>query len=99
MEHSFNKLPFLEILIKTKMVRLSQTFTTNPQIRNNTYISKVITPKLPKPIPYSLARRICTIITYKTPRKNLEELRATLLQRGYPTTLINKGFELALKFH
>ena len=42
--------------------------------------------------------RICTIITNKDLQKScLKELHATLHQRRYPTTLINKGFELAEK--
>ena len=45
MEHSFKELPFLEILIKTKMAKFSQKFTTNPLTPNNTFISKVINPK------------------------------------------------------
>ena len=52
-----------------------------------------------KSIPYTLARRIHTIITEKTKQKKtcLKELHTTLHQRGYPTTLINKGLELAEK--
>ena len=45
-----------------------------------------------------LASRIHTIITDKTLKKaRLKELRTTLHQRGYPTTLIDKGLELPEK--
>ena len=47
-------------------------------------------------IPYTLARRICTIIVPSTLRKTrLDELRHALKDRGYPLTLINKGIDLA----
>ena len=49
-----------------------------------------------KSIPYTLARIIDTIITDKNVKKiRLKELHTTRHQRRYPTTLINKGLELA----
>ena len=79
----------LDILIKFKMTKLSQIFTTKPQKLND------YSPKLQKSIPYLLTCGICTTITNKNLRQTrLEELRLILHQRIYPTTLINKGFEL-----
>ena len=46
-----------------------------------------------KSIPYTLACRIYTIIT----DKNLSKTHLKELHQPYPTTLINKGFELAEK--
>ena len=47
-------------------------------------------------IPYTLARRICTIITNRNIREQrLEELKTFLIRRNYPTTLINASFEKA----
>lgn len=47
-------------------------------------------------IPYTLARRICTIITNHNIREQrLEELETFLISRNYPTTLINASFEKA----
>ena len=51
-----------------------------------------------KSIPYILARRTCMIVINKNLQQTcLEELCVTLYQRGYPATLINKGFKLAEK--
>ena len=50
-------------------------------------------------IHYPLARRIHKIIKDKNLKETrLIELRTTLNQGGYPTTLINKGIELAEKY-
>ncbi|XP_028395827.1 uncharacterized protein LOC114519844 [Dendronephthya gigantea] len=47
-------------------------------------------------IPYTLARRICTIIAnHEIREQRLEELRIFLVRRNYPTTLINSSFEKA----
>lgn len=47
-------------------------------------------------IPYNLARRICTIVTEPALRKfRLQEMKRDLLNRGYPTGLIDKGIEKA----
>ena len=76
------------------MVKLSQTFTKSPQTSKNTSISSHLPPNCIKFIPYTIARRICTIITNKNRRKTcLKELRVTLHQMGYPAMLIYKGFE------
>ena len=51
-----------------------------------------------KSILYTLARTIHTIITNKNlKRTRHNELHTTVQLRGYPTTLINKGLELAEK--
>ena len=98
MEHTFKEQSFL----KTKMAKLSQKFTRNPQTHNNTFHFKSQHLKsCIKSISYTLARRICTIIINKKKlrKTHLKELHVTLDQRGYPATIINKGFELAEKYH
>ena len=95
MEHSLKELPFLDILVKN----------VNGKIITDIYHKPTI-PPLQKPplqnciksIPYTLARRIHTIITDKNLKTRLKELHTTLYQRGYPTTLIHKGLELAEKY-
>ena len=99
MEHSSKELPFLEILIKNKngqiILDIYHKLTDTQQYRHfNSHHPK----NCLKSIPYTLVQRICTIITNKNLRKiRLKELHTILHQRGYPTTLINKGFELAEK--
>ena len=72
MELSSKELPFLDILIKTVLAKSSQISTTNQQIPNNTSTSKAaISKNCIKSIPYTLARRIHTIITDKNLKKKL----------------------------
>ena len=47
-----------------------------------------------KSIPYTLARRICTIISDKNLKNRLKELN-----KPTPTTLMRKGFQLAKRYH
>ena len=83
------------------MDKSSQIFTTNQQTPTNTPTSKAPHPKKNciKPIPYTVARRMHAIITDKNLQKKtrFKELHTKQNQRVYPTTLINKGFELAEK--
>ena len=51
-----------------------------------------------KSTPYIVARRIHRIITDSNLKIRLKELHTTLHQSGYPTTLINKGLELAERY-
>ena len=49
-------------------------------------------------IPYSLSRRICSIVSEKDNQvKHLNELRQILIKRNYPINVINKGIEKAQK--
>ena len=99
MEHSLKELLFLDILIKNvngKIITYIYHKPTHSQqylhFRSN-HPKNCINSFL-----YTLARRIHTVITYKDLKKHpLKKLHATLHQRGYPTTLINKGLELAEK--
>ena len=80
MEESFKELPFLDILIKNE---------------NDQIITDINHPiNCIKSIRYILIRRICAkIVKKKNLRKTrLKELPTTRHQRGYPTALINKGF-------
>ena len=49
-----------------------------------------------KSIPYTLARRICTIVNDPILKKTrLEELHQTLLERKYPASIIREGIRKA----
>ena len=77
------------------MAKSSQISTTNHQKHNNTSTSDAITPKtVKKSILYTLSHRIHTITTDKNLKPRLKELCTALNKRGYPTILLNKGFEL-----
>ena len=101
MEDSSKELPFLDILIKNVngqiITEISHKLTDTHQYLH----FKSHHPKnCIKSIPYTLAYRIHTIITDKKLKKILpQKLHTTLYLRGYPTTLINKRFDLAEKYH
>ena len=85
MEHSFKEGPLLDILIKKENGQIIKDIYHKPI---NTSTLKVTTSKLYKFIPYTLARRMSTIVTNKNFRKTcLTELCVTIRQIGNPTTL------------
>ena len=99
MEHSLKELPLLDILIKRVNSQIITDIYHKPTDTQQYLHFKSHHPQNSiKSIPYTLAHRIHIIITDKNLKKTrLKELHKTLHQRGYPTTLINKGLELAEK--
>ena len=99
MEHSFKELPFLDISIKNKNSQIITDIYHKPtDTLQYLHFNRHHPKNLIKSISYTIAHRVCTIITNKTLREtHLKELNPTLLQSGYPTTLINMGFKLAEK--
>ena len=99
MEHSFKDLPFLDILIKNENGQIIIDIYYKLSDPQQYLLFNSHNPKnCIKSIPYPLSCRIWTVITNKNLRKTqFKELHTTLHQRGYPTSLINKGFELAEK--
>ena len=98
MENNPKEIPFLDILItKDKHGKITTDIYRKPTDTQQYLHFKSQHPKsCIKSIPYSLARRTCTIISDQNLRKTrLNELRQTLVQRGYPILLIDKGIELA----
>lgn len=97
MEQSKTELPFLDILVKIKNNNIITDIYHKPTDTQQYLHFKSHHPKsCLKSIPYSLARRICTIVTdehLQTTR--LKELQTNLIMRKYPLQLINKGIELA----
>ena len=101
MEYSSKELPFLDILMINGNGQIitdiyHKRTDTQQYLNFNSYHLK----ECMKSIHYTLAHRICTTTTNKNLRKtHLKKLLTILHQRGYPTTLINKGFKLHEKSH
>lgn len=100
MEQHPYQIPFLDItIIKNQLGSISTDIYRKP---TDTQLYLPYTSNHPRKclqsIPYTLARRICTIVSDNNVKMiRLKELHATLLQRGYPYKLINQGFKLALE--
>ena len=99
MEQSSKELPFLDILIKNVNGQIISDIYHEPTDTQQYLHFKSHHPKnCIKFTPYTIARRINTLITDKNLKKNrLKELHTTLNQRRYPTTQIKKGLELQEK--
>ena len=98
MEIQDNEIPFLDILIiKNGDGKITTDIYRKPtdSLQFLHFRSSHPTACL-KAIPYTLARRLCTIISNKhILEMRLDELYHTLRQRGYPPSLINQGIKLA----
>ena len=96
-ETSKKEIPFLDILIIKNGCKIITDIYRKPTDTQQYLHFKSHHPKTCRTsIPYTLARRICTIIVPSALRNiRLNELRNVLKERGYPITLINKGIELA----
>ena len=100
MEQHPHQIPFLDIIIiKNELGSISTDIYRKP---TDTQLYLHFTSSHPKEclksIPYTLARRICTIVSDSDVRKiRLNELHTTLHQRRYPNELINQGIKLALE--
>ena len=99
MEYSCKELPFLDIPIKNENGEIITNIYHKPtDTQQYLHFNNHHPKNYLKSIPYTVAWRICTIITSKKLRKfHLKELYINLYQRGYPKTLINKGIEIAEK--
>ena len=97
MEKDPYKIAFLDIMLIKENNKLITDIYRKPTDTQQYLHFKSQHPKSCRnSIPYTLARRICTIIVPSTLRKTrLDELRYALKERGYPLTLINKGIGLA----
>ena len=96
-ETSKKEIPFLDILIIKNGCKIITDIYRKPTDTQQYLHFKSHHPKTCRTsIPYTLARRICTIIVPSALRNiRLNELRNVLKERGYPITLIDKGIELA----
>ena len=84
MEHSSNKLPFLDTLIKNENGQIIRDIYHKPTDTHKYLTFNSHHPQnCIKSIPYTLAHKICTTITNKNLRKTcLKELHPTIHQRG-----------------
>ena len=90
-------IPFLDILIKRNNDEVWMDIYHKPtDTRRCVPFSSNHPNHCKRNIPFSLARRICTI-SEKEEEKNthLNKLRENLNNQGYPTNLINQGIEKA----
>ena len=96
-EYDNVKLPFLDVLVYKQNNKLNTDIFYKATDTNQYLNFNSCHPKHAKTnIPYSLARRICCIVSdadIKT--KRLNELENFLLQQNYPKSLITKGVEKA----
>ena len=96
-EKNNEQLPFLDVLVELKQGKLSTDIYYKPTDTKQYLTYKSCHPKHTKNnIPYNLARRICSIVSEESNReKRLCELKAYLLQRGYPINVIRNGITKA----
>ena len=99
MERISKELSFLESLIKNENGQIiTDIYHKLTDIQQYLHFNSYHSKNWIKSIPYTLARRIGTIVTKENLRKiRLKELRTTFHRWGYPTTLINKGFWISWK--
>jgi hypothetical protein len=99
MDSSPTELPFLDILIKKQGTHIVTDIYHKPtDTKQYLHFNSSHERHIKINLPYSLARRICTIIKDNELRINrLEELMQSLLQRGYPDKLIRDGISKALE--
>ena len=100
MEKHSNEIPFLDILIiNNGDGKITTDIYRKPTDSQQFLHFQNSHPKsCLKAIPYTLARRLCTIISSEhILETRLNELYHTLRQRGYPSSLINQGINLALQ--
>jgi len=96
MEMKVKELPLLDLMIKKDGNKIITDIYCKPTDTQHFLHFKSHHPKsCIQSIPYTLARRMCTIIKPSELRTTrLKELRSSLIHRGYPITLISKGFEM-----
>ncbi len=97
MERNEKEIPFLDILVYMKDNKVLTDLYSKPTDSHQYLHFKSCHPRHTKQsIPYSQARRLCTIIDDNQIRdKRLEEMKTFFLQRGYPLPLINDGIAKA----
>lgn len=97
MEYSDEQIPFLDILLLRDGEQIITDIYHKPTDTKQYLHFKSCHPRSTKiNIPYNLARRICTIVTKPTLRQQrLLEMKSHLVQRGYPTQLIEDGMKKA----
>ena len=89
-------LPFLDVLVLKSGTSISTDVSHKVTDSQQYLIFNSCRPKHTN-IPFSLARRLCTIVSDETfLSARLKELSQTLTQRKYPTEIINAGIKKAM---
>ena len=98
MECSDKELPFLDILIKKEKTSIiTDIYHKTTDTKQYLHFKSAHERHIKTNLPYCLARRVCAIVSDENLRLlRLEELKISLLQRGYPELLINDGILKAL---
>ena len=98
-ESSRDSIPYLDIKVVIKGNKI-ETDLYRKQTDSMSYLTyESCHPRSCKnSIPFSLARRICCIVSEKKNQsKHIDELRQILIKKNYPISVINKGIEKAQK--
>lgn len=97
MSSSDTTIPFLDILVKKSNNKIYTDIYHKPTDTKQYLNFFSCHPRHTKSnIPFSLARRVCTIVSDMfTRQKRLNELRVSLLKRGYPEFIIDRGITRA----
>jgi hypothetical protein len=97
MEHSESEIPFLDILVKRcENEIITDIYYKDTDTKQYLHFGSCHPRATKTNIPYNLSRRICTIVTNPDLRKiRLKEMEESLIKRGYPKNLINKGVSKA----
>lgn len=98
MENNIEKLPFLDVLVKLKGDQIETDIYYKPTDSKQYLLFNSCHPKHTKQnIPFSLARRLCTIISNRDVlHLRLNELNKFLASLKYPQKLIENGIQRAL---
>ena len=93
-----DQIAFLDILVKLKDHIISTDIYYKPTDTHQYLHFKSCHPRhIKQSLPYSQARRLCTIIDDTDSRdRHLEEMKHFFLSRGYPQKLIDDGIEKAI---
>ena len=98
-ECSDKQLPFSDVLVKKGCSKLETDIYYKPTDSKQYLLFNSCHPKHTRTsIPYSLARRIRSIVTNEEIlRIRMNELRLALKQQNYPLNVIEKGIDKAMK--
>ena len=101
LQYSYTEISFLDVLIKKEGKQISTDIYYKPTDSKQYLLFQSCHPKHTREnIPFSLARRLCCIISDENILKHrLEELHNFLITQKYPTTLIINGIERAVKLN
>ena len=98
-EYNEHKIPFLDVLVQIKENRKISTdiYTKPTDSHNYIHFHSAHPPHVKRNLPYTLSRRICTIVQDpQIKHQRLQEMKNTLLSKKYPKGLIENAITKAL---